>query len=48
MQFSVLLALALSAFGVMAAPVQERADSCCGILNGAIRKYTVHYTHALI
>ena len=38
MKFSVPLALALSAVGVMAAPIQERTDTCCGILNGAIRE----------
>jgi hypothetical protein len=36
MKFSAVLALTLSAVGVMAAPIQERTDTCCGILNGAI------------
>jgi len=39
MKFSAVIALTLSAVGVMAAPVQERADTCCGILNGAICKF---------
>jgi len=43
MKFSILSALTLCAVGVMAAPVEQRAVECRGILNGDIRKYPFLY-----
>jgi hypothetical protein len=40
MQFSVVFALALSAVGIMAVPIEQRNVECRGILNGDIRKST--------